>query len=201
MGIAVDVLLGPIVTAFGLESPDDQLVGLLSGHEAPLELGPGRAGEGAVRRDRPKQGESVLFAGAEVIGSERRRHMHDPGTVARGDEIACDDDAVFPVGRERDHIERTPIGLPDQGAPEFDRFGRGGIILRAEDRGGSRDSHEQAAAVADPVGAVFKIGVDRGGHVGRQGPRRGGPDQQFAPGAILEREGHIHRLVADLLVA
>jgi hypothetical protein len=47
---------------------------------------------------------------------------------------------------------------------------------------------------------VFRVGLHRGRHVGREGPRRGGPDDQFLAGTLPEREAHIDRGVGLLPV-
>ena len=95
------VRLGQMPAAVLLEALNDEIVGFRRGDQAAFDLGPGRPDEGAVPRHRPDQCETVLDAGLEVVGAERRGHVHQPRPVLGGHEIAEHDDAAGAVLRER----------------------------------------------------------------------------------------------------
>src|SRR5204863_221632 len=67
MGVAVRIWFGLEPTPLVLEALDDHPVRFLVGDELAFDLGPARAAEGAVERDRVHEGEPVLLAYLIVV--------------------------------------------------------------------------------------------------------------------------------------
>ena len=114
--------------------------------------------------------------------------------------------AAGPVIGKRNHLERTQVAKPGE-LPSGERphraqlrEGRRALGGAARERGRAGGGQDQAP-IAHLVLAVLEVGMRRHGDVRQQRPGRRGPDQQLARRVIGEREGHVHRVGGDLLVA
>src|SRR6185312_16822444 len=203
--IGVGVWLRQVPATLLLEALDDEIVGLSRGDQPTLDLRPAGAHESSVRCYWAHQRQTVLDTGLEIIGAEGRREVHQAGAVIRSDEVSTDDHPGGTILRKRNHLEWTTIPLPDEltprkGAQRAQLSEAGGAPLGAarEIRPGGREDYP---TVPNSVLSVLQIGTDSDRHVGQQGPRRGGPNQELPPRFVLEGKRDIHRVGGDRLIA
>ena len=199
------VWLGQVPATLLLEALDDEIVGLSRGDQPTLDLRPGGAHESSVRRYWAHQRQTVLDTGLEIVGAECRSEVHQAGAVLRSDEVGTYDHPGGTILRKRNHLKWATISLPDELTPreraqraQLSEAGRAPLGAAREIRPGGREDYP---TVPNSVLSVLQIGTDSHRHVGQQGPRRRGPNQELPLRFVLEGKRDIHRVGGDCLVA
>ena len=190
VAMRIDVL---VVEDTGLE----QMVGDVAGDHARITAGeePVALDIAAVLVDRDEHRQPVLAAELEILLAGPGRDVHDAGAFV-GADVGPGNDAVLDALNRREIVERAKVGPVEQLAarqpPDFAE------LAPHRPLNGRRGEIVVGARLLDLD--IFEVGVDRGGHVRGQRPRRRGPHEQRGHGLVGERQPDDHRVVLDLLV-
>ena len=123
----------------------------------------------------------------EVLGAGAGRDVDDPGAGVER-HVGPRDHAMLDLRAGLEVVERPAVAEADELAPRRPRL-VGRIRLR-------RDRHP----VARGQPPVLELGIDGGGHVGRERPRRRRPHHQRLARPLEQREAHVERGILALLV-
>ena len=193
-GVAVAVLLGAV----------QQLLFSEVGEDAIAHVEHAAAGEpaealhvAAVLVQRRDHRQAVLLAQREVLRSGAGGDVDDGGAL-RLTHLLPGDDPMRDFALRLQLVERPAVGAPHQRAA--------GHLLQHLDAGSVAGQHRQPLLAqvehlaAGAHAQVAMLGVHRGGDVGGEGPRRGGPDQQRLTLGVGQRQAYVHRGMGHLLI-
>ena len=155
-------------------------------------------GERAVAAHRVDHRQAVGLADGQVVGTECRRLVHQPGAVLGGHVVGEHDDVC--VG-DVDQLEGTLVAPPLHLRPA-EAFEHPGVLADRRRHQGLGDDRRTGQVVVLHQ-HVRHVGVHRDGGVGHQRPRRRRPHEQVGRVGVRagrQREPHVDRRVDDGLV-